>query len=127
MAFEIEIYSAEDEPLYTRPAAARLAHISLDFLRYCEREGFVRPKPLPDGGAGYTVTDVRRLARIRRLHQSLQLDMPAVEIVLHLRRQVVELQTLLDQLEIEMDQREQRWLREIQELRRQLAQEINWR
>jgi hypothetical protein len=39
----------------------------------------------------------------------------------------VELQTLLDQLEIEMDKRERRWLREIQELRRQLAQEINWR
>jgi hypothetical protein len=37
----------------------------------------------------------------------------------------VELQTLLDQLEIEMDKRERRWLREIQELRRQLAQEIN--
>jgi DNA-binding transcriptional MerR regulator len=127
MAFEIEIYSAKDEPLYTRPAAAQLAHISLDFLRYCEREGFVRPKSLPGGGAGYTVTDVRRLARIRRLHQSLQLDMPAVEVVLHLRRQVVELQTLLDQLEIEMDKRERRWLREIQELRRQLAQEINWR
>ena len=127
MGYEIEIYSGGEEPLYTRPAAARLAHVSLEFLRRCEQERFLQPRPLPDGGAGYSVADIRRLARIRRLRQSLELDMPAVEVVLHLRRQVVELQTLLDQMEKEMEQREQMWLREIRELRRQMAQEMKWR
>ena len=127
MAYELDIYSGVEEPLFTRPVAAQLAHISLDFLRRCEREGFVRPRPLPGGGVGYTASDVYRLARIRRLRRSLELDMPAVEVVLHLRRQVVELQTLLNQLEAEMEQREQLWLHEIQELRRQLAQQMNWR
>lgn len=87
----------------------------------------MRPKVLPGGGAGYTAADIRRLARIRRLRQSLELDMPAVEVVLHLRRQVIELRSLLGQLEMEMEQREQLRLREIQELRRQLAQEMKWR
>lgn len=127
MAYQLIIHSGEEEPLYTRPVAARLARVSLEFLRHCEREQLVQPRPLPDGSLGYTAADVRRLARVRRLRQSLQLDMPAVEVVLHLRRQVIELQTLLDQLEMEMEERERAWLREIQELRRQLAQEIDWR
>jgi hypothetical protein len=53
--------------------------------------------------------------------------MPAVEVVFHLRRQVLDLQTRLDQMEKEMEQREQAWLGEVQELRRQLAEEVRWR
>jgi DNA-binding transcriptional MerR regulator len=127
MSNQIIIHSEEEELLYTRPVAAQLAHISLDFLRRCERENIVQPRPLPGGGVGYTAADIRRLARVRRLRYSLELDMPAVEVVLNLRRQVLELQTYLDQLELEMAQREQEWLREVQELRRQLAQELKWR
>lgn len=127
MTHQLIIHSGEKEPLYTRPVAAQLARISLDFLRRCEREQLVQPRPLPGGGVGYTAADIRRLARVRRLRHSLGLDMPAVEVVLHLRHQVIELQTLLTQLEMEMEQREQEWLRDIQELRRQLAKEMNWR
>jgi DNA-binding transcriptional MerR regulator len=127
MRYQLIIHSGEEEPLYTRQVAAQLARISLDFLRRCEREQLVRPRPLPGGEVGYTAADIRRLARVRRLRRSLELDLPAVEVVLHLRRQVVDLQTRLTQLETELEQREQAWLREIQELRRQLAQEVNWR
>lgn len=127
MTYQLTIRYGEEEPLYTRQVAARLARVSLDFLRRCEREQLVRPHTLPGGGVGYTAADVRRLARVRRLRHSLGLDMPAVEVVLHLRRQVIDLQTHLAQLEREMEQREQAWLQEIQELRRQLAQEVNWR
>lgn len=121
------IQSGEEEPLYTRRIAAQMARISLEFLRRCEREQFVEPRPLPGGGVGYTAADIRHLARVRRLRYSLGLDLPAVEVVLHLRRQVVELQKHLAQMEMEMEQRERVRLSEIQELRRQLAQEITWR
>ncbi|MFN2222540.1 MAG: MerR family transcriptional regulator [Chloroflexota bacterium] len=127
MSNQIIIRTGEEELLYTRPVAAQLARISLDFLRRCEREGIVRPRPLPGGGVGYTAADIRRLARVRRLRYSLELDMPAVEVILNLRRQVLDLQTYLDQLELEMAQREQQWQREVQELRRQIAQEMKWR
>ncbi|MGD8807931.1 MAG: MerR family transcriptional regulator [Chloroflexota bacterium] len=127
MSNQIIIRTGEEELLYTRPVAAQLARISLDFLRRCEREGIVRPRPLPGGGVGYTADDIRRLARVRRLRYSLELDMPAVEVILNLRRQVLDLQTYLDQLELEMAQREQQWQREVQELRRQIAQEMKWR
>jgi DNA-binding transcriptional MerR regulator len=127
MTSQTIIRFGEEEPLYTRQVAAQLARISLDFLRRCEREQLVLPRPMRSGEVGYTTADIRRLARVRRLRHSLGLDMPAVEVVLHLRRQVIGLQTSLAQLEREMEQREQEWLREIQELRRQLAQEVDWR
>ncbi len=53
--------------------------------------------------------------------------MPAVEVVFHLRRQVLDLQTRLEQMEREMEQKEQAWVSEVQELRRQLAHEVRWR
>ena len=126
MTYQLIIRSGEDEPLYTRQVAAQLAHISLDFLRRCEREQFVQPHFLPGGEVGYTAADIRQLARVRRLRSSLGLDLPAVEVVLHLRRQVIELQRHLAQLEMEMERQEQAWLQEIQELRAKLAQDVDW-
>lgn len=127
MSYQLIIRSVEEEPLYTRPVAAQLARISLDFLRRCEREQLVRPRLLPGGGVGYTAADIRRLARVRRLCNSLGLDLSAVEVVLNLRQQVMDLQVYLAQFEMEVEQQEKEWLREIQELRRQLAREVNWR
>ena len=126
MTYQLIIRSEEEEPLYSRQVAAQLARISLDFLRRCESERFVQPRRLPTGEVGFTASDVRRLARVRRLRYSLGLDLPAVEIVLHLRRQVIDLQNYLAELEKEMEIREQERLREIQELRFRLSQEARW-
>jgi len=79
------------------------------------------------GGLGYSAADIRRLARIRRLREDLGLNFPAVEVVLHLRRRIIELLLELDELERQMIQREQVLLEEIQRLRRQLATEARWR
>ncbi|MDX1413316.1 MAG: chaperone modulator CbpM [Candidatus Promineifilaceae bacterium] len=126
MKYQLIIRSEEEEPLYSREIAAQLARISLDFLYRCESERFVQPRRLPDGEVGFTASDVRRLARVRRLRYSLGLDLPAVEIVLHLRRQVIELQTYLAEFEKEMEILEQERLQEIQELRYRLSQEARW-
>lgn len=126
MGYQIRIYSEEEEPFYTRQTAAQLARISLDFLQRCELEQFVQPQPVSGGGVRFTAADIRRLARVRRLRQSLGLDLPAVEVVLHLRRQVTNLQAELLQIEEQMNLREQTLLEEVAELRRQLAQEMNW-
>ena len=53
--------------------------------------------------------------------------MAAVEVVLHLRRQVIDLQMQMDELEQRSRRREQELLNEIQWLRRQLAAETLWR
>jgi len=55
------------------------------------------------------------------------LDLPAVEVALHLRRQVVDLLSQIEQMERHMSKREQELLNEIQQLRRRLASEGEWR
>lgn len=127
MSFKLAMRIRDDEPFYTRTVAARLARISLDFLRLCEEESLLEAKIMAGGGPGYTPADIRQLSRIRRLREDLELDLPAVEVALHLRRQVVDLLAQIDQMERDMSRREQQLLDEIQQLRRRLAQEADWR
>jgi DNA-binding transcriptional MerR regulator len=126
MPFNLTVRIRDDEPFYTRSVAAQVARISLDFLRLCEEENLLQAKIMA-GGQGYTPADIRQMARIRRLREDLELDLPAVEVALHLRRQVVELLAQIDEMERQMSKREQELLNEIQQLRRRLASEGEWR
>jgi len=127
MPFNLTVRIRDDEPFYTRSVAAQVARISLDFLRLCEEENLLQAKIMAGGGQGYTPADIRQMARIRRLREDLELDLPAVEVALHLRRQVVELLAQIDEMERQMSKREQELLNEIQQLRRRLASEGEWR
>jgi DNA-binding transcriptional MerR regulator len=127
MPFNLTVRIRDDEPFYTRSVAAQVARISLDFLRLCEEENLLQAKIMAGGGQGYTPADIRQMARIRRLREDLELDLPAVEVALHLRRQVVELLAQIDEMERQMSKREQELLNEIQQLRRRLATEAEWR
>lgn len=127
MPFNLTVRIRDDEPFYTRSVAAQVARISLDFLRLCEQENLLQAKIMAGGGHGYTPADIRQMARIRRLREDLELDLPAVEVALHLRRQVVDLLAQIDEMERQMSKREQVLLDEIQQLRRRLATEAEWR
>ena len=79
------------------------------------------------GGVGFGVADIRHLARIRRLREVLELDLPAVDVVLNLRRQVLDLLAHIDDMERNMVRREQELMDEIRQLQRHLAEEAKWR
>jgi hypothetical protein len=98
----------------------------MDFLRQCEEEQLVQVQITSSGEEGFSRAEVRRLVRIQRLCQDLDLDLGAVEVVLHLRRQVMDLQAQMEGLEQQMLQRERALLNEIQTLRRRLAADANW-
>ena len=115
-----------DEPRYTRVVAAQLAEISIEFLERCETERLVQVRVIRGGAAGYSARDIRELARLGRLHQDLELDFPALEVVQHMRRQLLDLQEQVERLEREMVQREERLVRELVDLRRRLAAETDW-
>jgi len=117
----------EKERIFTRSVAAQLARITLDFLEECERAELVRAGRMPGGSPGYTTVDVRDLARIRRLRQDLGLDLAAVEVVLHMRRRMVEMLREIDVIESDMIRRERELQQEIQHLRRRLADDAEWR
>lgn len=127
MTYRLVIRSRDEEPVYTRPVAAQLAQVSIEFLRLCEEENLIQVQVMAGGGQGYSVAHIRHLARIRRLHEDLELDLPAVEVVISLRRRVLDLMTQMDEVERRAAQREQELIDEIRLLRRRLAQEAEWR
>jgi DNA-binding transcriptional MerR regulator len=126
MSFQLTIRTTSEERLYSQRQAVELARIPLEMLRQCEEERLVEARPMPGGQPGYTAADIRRLARVRRLCEELELDLPAVEIVLHLRRQVLGLLAELEEAEARIARREQELLREIRLLRTRYAQETEW-
>ena len=127
MSYKLTIRSRDDQPVYTRLVAAQLAQVSLDFLCLCEEEGLIQVQGMAGGGQGYSVAGIRHLVLIQRLHEDVGLDLPAVEVTLNLRRQVLDLMAQIEELERRMAQREQELLDEIGELRRRLAVEADWR
>jgi DNA-binding transcriptional MerR regulator len=127
MTYRLVIRSRDEEPVYTRPVAAQLAQVSIEFLRLCEEENLIQVQVMAGGGQGYSVAHIRHLARIRRLHEDLELDLPAVEVVMNLRLRVLDLMTQMDEVERRAAQREQELIDEIRLLRRRLAEKAEWR
>ena len=104
--------------IFTRTVAAQLARVDLEFLERLEAEEILQPLELEGGEQGYTPDDIGRLCRIRRLHETLGLDLPAVEVVLRLRERVAFLLTQMQDLESRFNRREQELLQELDDLRR---------
>jgi MerR family transcriptional regulator/heat shock protein HspR len=104
--------------IFTRTVAAQLARVSLEFLDQLEAEDILHPLQLEGGDEGYTSDDIGRLCRIRRLHETLGLDLAAVEVILHLRERVATLMAEMEHMESSFARREQELLREIADLRR---------
>lgn len=116
-----------DEPRYTRIVTAQLAEISIEFLERCESVQLVQTRVIRGGSPGYSVRDVRRIARIARLHEDLGLDFDSLEVVLNMREQILDLRDQIEALEQDIVQREEQLLRELVALRRQIAAESQWR
>lgn len=117
----------EKERIITRSMAAQLARITLEFLEECERAELIRAGRMPGGGRGYAMADVRELARIRRLREDLELDIAAVEVVLHMRRRMVAMLQEIEAIEADMIHLERELQQEIQQLRRRMAEDVKWR
>jgi len=112
------------DPLFTRPIASQLARITLEFLSVLEDERLIRPRAMVQGEQGYSAEDITQITRIRRLHQDLGLDLGAVEIVLNMRRQILDLLGRMEAMERRLAERERTLLAEIQDLRRRLGVKV---
>ena len=76
--------------------AAAATRLEIRLLWQFAEEGWIAPSP-----EGYSEEDLNELRRIRRLHEQLELDFPAIEIVLRLTRRIRELQLELERLRME--------------------------
>jgi hypothetical protein len=52
--------------------------------------------------AGYSDAELAELRRVRRLHDDLELDHPAIEIILRMRRQIAALQAEIRRMQLEI-------------------------
>jgi MerR family transcriptional regulator/heat shock protein HspR len=104
--------------IFTRTVAAQLARVPLEFLELLEAEDMVQPRELTEGEWGYTPEDINRLARIRRLHETLGLELAAVDVVLRLRERVTFLLAQMEEMESRFTRREQELLQELEDWRR---------
>jgi MerR family transcriptional regulator/heat shock protein HspR len=110
--------SSKSPIIFTRTVAAQLARVSVEFLERLESDELMQPRELEGGEKGYAPEDIGRLSRIRRLHETLGLDLASVEIVLRMREQVMLLMTQMGELEARFARREQELLQELEDLRR---------
>ena len=104
--------------IFTRTVAAQLAQVSVEFLDRLEADELVQPRELEGGEKGYAPEDIGRLSRIRRLHETLGLDLASVEIVLRMREQVMDLLAQMEEMEAHFNRREQEMRQELDDLRR---------
>jgi DNA-binding transcriptional MerR regulator len=86
--------SIEQRRLNPEEAAAATGMEVSIIWRYTEL-GLITPSP-----EGYTDADLADLRRVRRLWEELELDHPAIEIVLRMRRRIQALQTEIRRLEV---------------------------
>lgn len=124
MSFKI-VPRLEDEGLYARSSAARIAGVSVEFFVRCEQEELIVARVASGVEPSYSLEDIWEVMRINRLYRDLDLELSAIGVVLHLRRQILDLQNRLAQLEQEARLREQDLLAEIQDLLHSRATQLD--
>jgi len=93
--YPIAIYCDHPEVHFDYRTAARLARVSEEFIRRCEREELVTSRIMLYGKKGICFADVYKLKLVRHLHEDMGLDLAAVDLVLRYRNQIRTLQRRL--------------------------------
>jgi DNA-binding transcriptional MerR regulator len=121
----IQIHLDSRKSFYNVSMTAMAARVSTSFVNECERENLIQAKVV-EGRKGYDHSTVRRLIRIRHLHDDLGFDLQAIDFILRMHTRLIDLQRRLDDMEAQMRAREMELLDEIQTLEKRLAQESKW-
>jgi MerR family transcriptional regulator/heat shock protein HspR len=80
------------EPRYAITVVARRSGVHVQTVRRYERFGLVEPRGVEPGLRLYSEADIDQVRRIRRLVDDLGINLAGVAAILHLRRQVLDLQ-----------------------------------
>ncbi len=91
-----------DEPVYLISVVASMLNIHPQTLRQYEREGLVEPSRTQGRMRLYSQRDIDRMKLILRLTRQLGVNLAGVDIVLHLKEQIDQMQQEIDQLREEL-------------------------
>jgi MerR family transcriptional regulator/heat shock protein HspR len=86
------------KPLYTIGVVAGMLKVHPQTLRFYEKKGLLRPSRTEGRTRMYSPEDVEELARLIRLTRDLGVNLAGVEIILRMRRRMIEMQKQIEDL-----------------------------
>ncbi|OPX23661.1 MAG: hypothetical protein B1H03_00970 [Planctomycetales bacterium 4484_113] len=96
--------AANEEPLLTIGAVARMFGLHQQTLREYEREGLLHPRRTAGGTRMYSPEDIERLRFILVLTRDMGVNPAGVEVVLRMQDQIVEMERLMRALLAQLDE-----------------------
>jgi MerR family transcriptional regulator/heat shock protein HspR len=86
------------KPLYMIGVVGEMLKLHPQTLRMYERKGLIRPSRTEGKTRMYSAEDVEEIARLVRLTRDLGVNLAGVEIILKMRRRMLDMQAQMEQL-----------------------------
>jgi len=86
------------KPLYMIGVVAEMLKVHPQTLRFYEKKGLVRPGRTEGQTRMYSEEDLEDIARLLRLTRDLGVNLAGVEIILKMRRRMIEMQRQIEDL-----------------------------
>ena len=86
------------KPLYMIGVVAEMLKLHPQTLRMYERKGLVRPSRTEGKTRKYSPEDVDEIARVTRLARDLGVNLAGIEIILKMRRRMLDMQAQIEDL-----------------------------
>lgn len=90
--------SDRGKPLYMIGVVAEMLNVHPQTLRFYEKKGLVRPSRTVGRTRMYSAEDIDELARLLRLTRDLGVNLAGIEIILKMRRRMLEMHKQIEDL-----------------------------
>jgi MerR family transcriptional regulator/heat shock protein HspR len=90
--------SDRSKPLYMIGVVAEMLKVHPQTLRFYEKKGLVRPGRTEGQTRMYSEEDLEEIARLLRLTRDLGVNLAGVEIILKMRRRMIDMQRQIEDL-----------------------------
>ncbi len=90
--------TARSKPLYMIGVVAEMLKLHPQTLRMYEKRGLIRPSRTVGRTRMYSPEDVEEIARVTRLARDLGVNLAGIEIILKMRRRMLEMQAQIEDL-----------------------------
>jgi MerR family transcriptional regulator/heat shock protein HspR len=86
------------KPLYMIGVVAEMLKLHPQTLRMYEKKGLIRPSRTEGRTRRYSAEDVDEIARVTRLARDLGVNLAGIEIILKMRRRMLDMQAQIEEL-----------------------------
>jgi MerR family transcriptional regulator/heat shock protein HspR len=90
--------SDRSRPLYMIGVVAEMVKVHPQTLRMYEKKGLIRPSRTEGKTRMYSPEDVEEIARVTRLARDLGVNLAGIEIILKMRRRMLDMQSRIEEL-----------------------------